>query len=143
METAEEDWHCRRRGRPRTIRTAAGKTASRCYTPNCSPDNQEAIVQLLPDEMAVLNLIDLQGLEQEQAAAALGVSRKTVWKDIHEARRKIADALINGKVIEVSGCKRRLEGHCPRQNRQICPKKDGGFCPRMETFSQLKDRQAE
>jgi transposase len=85
----------------------------------------------MPDEMAVLNLIDLQGLEQEQVASVLGISRKTVWRDIHEVRRKIADALINGKTIEVSGCKRRLEGRCPQWNRRMCPKEDGGICPRL------------
>jgi predicted DNA-binding protein (UPF0251 family) len=131
MNTAGNEHYCRRRGRPRMMRTAAGETASRCYAPSCSPNEQGAGVVLLPDEMAVLNLIDLQGLEQEEAAAALGVSRKTVWKDIHEARRKIADALINGKTIEVSGCERRLEGRCPQWNRRMCPKKDGGICPRM------------
>jgi hypothetical protein len=80
--------------------------------------------------MAVLNLIDLQGLSQEEASIVLGVSRKTVWRDIHEARRKVVDALVNGKSIEVSGCDRRLAGFCPQRNRGICPKEDGGICPR-------------
>jgi hypothetical protein len=72
------------------------------------------MVSILPEEMAVLALIDLQGLEQEQAAAVLGVSRKTVWRDLHDARRKIADALVNGKTIEVAGCQQRLNGLCPK-----------------------------
>lgn len=131
MDTAGEEQYCRRRGRPRTIRTAGGETTSRCYAPRCSPNEQDAGVFLLPDEMAVLTLIDLQGLEQEQAAAVLGISRKTVWRDIHEVRRKIADALVNGKTIEVSGCERRLEGRCPQRNRRMCPRKEGGICPRM------------
>jgi len=131
MDPAVDEHYCRRRGRPRTMRTAAGETASRCYAPSCSPDEQNAGVVLLPDEMAALNLIDLQGLEQEQAAVALGISRKTVWRDIHEARRKIADALINGKTIEIGGCERRLEGHCPQWNRRMCPRTEGGICPRM------------
>jgi hypothetical protein len=80
--------------------------------------------------MAVLELIDLQDLEQEQAAAVLGVSRKTIWRDIHETRRKIADALIHGKTIQMAGCMRRLEGHCPQKNQDLCPKKGGGFCPK-------------
>jgi len=122
---------CRRRGRPRTNRSIEGGASPRCYAPQCSPNEQDAVVALMPDEMAVLNLIDLQGLEQEQAAAALGISRKTVWRDIHEVRRKIADALINGKTIEVSGCERRLEGRCPQWNHRMCPKKDGGICPRL------------
>ena len=85
---------------------------------------------MLPEEMAALNLIDLQQLEQEQAASVLGVSRKTIWRDIHEARKKIADALINGKTIQMAGCTRSLEGHCPKENKDLCPKVGGGFCPK-------------
>jgi hypothetical protein len=71
----------------------------------------------------------LKGLEQEQAATVLGVSRKTVWRDIHEAHRKIADALIHGKKIQLAECTRKLEGDCPMRNQGICPKTGGGFCP--------------
>jgi hypothetical protein len=87
-------------------------------------------VSLLPEEMAALNLIDFQDLEQEAAAAVLGVSRKTIWRDIHEARHKIADALIHGKTIRIEGCTRRLAGHCPKQNQNLCPKAGGGICPK-------------
>lgn len=83
--------------------------------------------------MAVLSLIDMQQMEQEQAAEVLGVSRKTVWRDIHEAHRKIADALINGKTIRMEACTRRLEGDCPRRNESLCPKSGGGTCPRNAT----------
>jgi hypothetical protein len=88
---------------------------------------------LLPEEMAALYLIDLQELEQEQAATALGVSRKTIWRDIHEVHHKIADALIHGKTIQMAGCMLRLEGHCPKRDETLCPKKGGGICPRVTT----------
>ena len=51
-------------------------------------------ITLNPDEIELLRLIDLEDLEQEEAAEKLGVSRKTAWRDLHEARRKIADALV-------------------------------------------------
>ena len=111
-------------------RSIEGGPSARCYAPQCSPNEEEEIVTLLPEEMAVLELIDLQDLEQEQAAAVLGVSRKTIWRDIHETRRKIADALIHGKTIQMAGCTRRLEGHCPQRNKEMCPKKGGGTCPK-------------
>lgn len=121
---------CRRRGRPRMNRSLEGGPSARCYAPQCDSDQNSEVVSLLSEEMAVLNLIDLQQMEQEQAAEALGVSRKTVWRDIHEAHRKIADALINGKTIQMETCTRRLEGHCPRRNETLCPKIGGGVCPR-------------
>ena len=62
----------------------------------------------------MLKLIDVEGLEQEEAASVLGVSRRTVWRDLHAARKKVADAIISGKVIEIAGCLRASKGLCPR-----------------------------
>jgi predicted DNA-binding protein (UPF0251 family) len=73
---------------------------------------------LHPEEIELIRLIDLKGLEQEEAAERLGVSRKTVWRDLHEARRKIADALVNGKGIQISGCQKAAEGRCQKCPRQ-------------------------
>lgn len=120
--------YCHRRGRPRMNRSLEGGPSARCFSPQCDAEETEEVVLLLQEEMAALNLIDLQQLDQEQAASVLGVSRKTIWRDIHEARRKIADGLINGKTIQMAGCTRSLEGHCPRKDKDICPKIGGGLC---------------
>lgn len=112
-------------------RALEGGPSGRCYAPQCNSDEQNEVVLLLPEEMAALNLIDVQGLEQEQAAVVLGVSRKTIWRDIHEARHKIADAILNGKSIQMEGCTRRLKGHCPKRDETLCPKSGGGRCPRI------------
>jgi len=106
-------------------RTIEGCASPRCYSPQCNPNEQEDVVSLLPEELAVLELVDLQGFEQEQAATVLGVSRKTVWRDIHEAHRKIADALVHGKSLEMGGCLRRQKGICPKRNGITCPKVSG------------------
>ena len=111
----------RRRGRPRIQRRVSDSGTLRCYGPRCQiPDERES-VNLLPEEIEVLRLIDLEGMEQEEAALFLGVSRRTVWKDLHEARRKVADALVNGKVIEVIGCSRRGGYECPKKF-DLCPR---------------------
>jgi len=106
-------------------RTIEGGASPRCYAPQCSPNEHEEVVSLLPEELAVLDLVDLQGFEQEQAATVLGVSRKTIWRDIHEAHRKIADALVHGKSLETGGCLRRQKGICPKRNGIACPKVSG------------------
>ena len=54
---------------------------------------------------------------QIEAAERMGVSRKTAWRDLHEARRKITDALVNGKGINMAGCTKAAEGRCPK-----CPR---------------------
>lgn len=112
-------------------RALEGGPSGRCYAPQCNSDEQNEIVLLLPEEMAALNLIDVQGLEQEEAAVVLGVSRKTIWRDIHDARHKIADAILNGKAIQMEGCTRKLKGHCPKRDETLCPKSGVGRCPRM------------
>jgi predicted DNA-binding protein (UPF0251 family) len=65
----------------------------------------------------VIRLIDPEDLEQEEADEKTGVSRKTAWWDLHDARRKIDDALVNGKGIEMAGCTKAVEGRCPK-----CPR---------------------
>lgn len=123
----------RRRGRPRIPRRIDNEAALRCYAPQCQGEAADAdeCVVLLPEELELLRLVDLNGLEQEEAGASIGVSRRTVWKDLHEARRKVADALINGKKIEIAGCERRLEGRCPREGAPCLGSQDG-FCRRRK-----------
>jgi len=58
---------------------------------------------LTPVEIEILRLIDLENMTQQEAAAHMGVSRKTLWNDLHKARRKVAHALIHGHPICVAG----------------------------------------
>ena len=101
-----------------------GSSGSRCYKPCCCPENEGRGISLQPEEIEPIRLIDLDGLEQEEAAAKLGVSRKTAWRDLHEARRKIADVLVNGKRIEMTGCAKAVKGAArnARRKTQTCPK---------------------
>lgn len=90
-------------GRPRAKRWLSGGGA-RCMMPACMPDTGFEAVTLLPEEIEAIKLADLLDLEQEEIAQRMGVSRKTAWKDLHSARKKIADAVINGKALLVEGC---------------------------------------
>ena len=109
-----EIFPCPRRGRPRVRRIIEGRRESRCYMPCCCLGEENEGISLKPEEVELIRLIDLEGLEQEEAAEKLGVSRKTAWRDLHDARRKIADALVNGKGIEMAGCTKAAEGRCPK-----------------------------
>lgn len=124
---AEDGACCRRRGRPRARRLVAAGTAPRCFLPQCRPAEAAEQVALLPDELECLRLVDFEGLQQEEAATALGVSRKTLWRDLHEARRKVADALLHGKAIVMADCACALSGACPRRSREACPQAEN--CP--------------
>jgi len=98
-------------GRPRSKRCLSGGHY-RCMMPACRREAQTDTVTLLPEEIEAIRLADLLDLEQEDIAARMGVSRKTAWKDLHSARKKIADAVINGKILRVEGCETAGSGSC-------------------------------
>jgi predicted DNA-binding protein (UPF0251 family) len=55
-----------------------------------------------PAEMEALRLVDLKGLSQEQAGEEMGVSRGTVWRLVQSARKKVAQALTEGRILQVT-----------------------------------------
>ena len=55
------------------------------------------------EELEALRLVDLEDLTQEEAAANMGVSRKTLWNDLQKARKKVITALVNGYAISIQG----------------------------------------
>lgn len=120
---------CPRRGRPRVNRLIQGEGPLRCFAPQCKSTGEMDPVSLLPAEIEILRLVDLEGLQQEEAAAVLGISRKTLWRDLHEARRKVTDALVNGRLIEMAVCSCAEEGVCPRRTGILCPRSIDGDCP--------------
>jgi predicted DNA-binding protein (UPF0251 family) len=61
------------------------------------------------DECEALRLADLDGLYQEEAATCMKISRQTFGNIIAQARRKVADALVNGKAIRIAGGTCKME----------------------------------
>jgi predicted DNA-binding protein (UPF0251 family) len=60
-------------------------------------------VQLLVEEAEAIRLKDLEGLEQEECAEKMNISRSTFSRLLDSARQKMADALLNGKAIRIEG----------------------------------------
>jgi len=60
-------------------------------------------VQLTVEEAEAIRLKDLEGLEQEEGAEKMSISRPTFQRILASARRKIAYALLNGKAIRIEG----------------------------------------
>ncbi len=52
-------------------------------------------------ELEAFRLVDLEGLSQEEAGQKMGVSRGTVWRLLHSARRKTAQALTEGRPLQI------------------------------------------
>jgi len=55
------------------------------------------------DEYEAIRLKDLDGLEQEECARKMDISQPTFHRLVLSARKKIADALVNGKAIKIEG----------------------------------------
>jgi predicted DNA-binding protein (UPF0251 family) len=60
-------------------------------------------VRITVEEAEALRLKDLEGLEQEQGAKNMNISRPTFQRVLSSARGKIADALLSGKAIRIEG----------------------------------------
>jgi predicted DNA-binding protein (UPF0251 family) len=54
------------------------------------------------DETEALRLADLEGHSQEEVGERMGISRATAGRILELARRKVADALVNGKALRIS-----------------------------------------
>jgi uncharacterized protein len=89
--------------RPKKTRWVKCAPGERCFKPRCKPLNQLKSVLLSLDEFEALRLADLEGLKQEDAARLMGVSRPTFSRIVASARNKIADGLVNIKVIRIQG----------------------------------------
>jgi len=92
-------------------------------------ERPEGSVNLTYDEYEVIRLLDLLQMTQEECAAHMDISRPTVTRIYNEARRKMADMLINGKELTIGGgdvfvctglrpeCAN--EEHCCQKNKEL------------------------
>jgi predicted DNA-binding protein (UPF0251 family) len=60
-------------------------------------------VVLTVDEFEAVRLKDLLGLEQEECAAKMSISQPTFHRLVLSARKKMAEAIVNGKAIRIEG----------------------------------------
>jgi predicted DNA-binding protein (UPF0251 family) len=67
------------------------------------PVNVRQGVRLSVEEVEAIRLKELEGLEQEQCAEKMHISRPTFHRVLESGRKKLADALINGKAIQIEG----------------------------------------
>jgi len=71
------------------------------FKPRAVPLSLLDEVDLGIDELEALRLCDLKDLEQEEAAKKMKVSQSTLQRILTSARKKVAEALIEGKAIKI------------------------------------------
>ncbi|MEI6726909.1 MAG: DUF134 domain-containing protein [Actinomycetes bacterium] len=122
--------------RPPIERSVAGVPRITLFKPAGVPARDLDRLRLAVDELEAIRLVDLEGLSHEQAAEALGVSRQTVGRVLERGRAKVADALVGGKAIVISGGQYRVEPQqvrcfaCKEQGAAGSTGPDAATCPR-------------
>ncbi|MFT8888592.1 MAG: DUF134 domain-containing protein [Ethanoligenens sp.] len=98
--------------RPRKWRKVCCLPESSRFGPLDVPSNDTVIMTV--DEFESIRLIDVDGFTQEQCAVQMDISRTTVQGIYDSARKKLAQSLVNGKMLLIEGGEYRL---CDGQGR--------------------------
>jgi predicted DNA-binding protein (UPF0251 family) len=73
------------------------------FKPAGVPMAQLQETRISVEEAEAIRLKDLEGLEQEECAQKMNISRSTFARILLSARQKTAEALLNGKAIRIEG----------------------------------------
>lgn len=121
--------------RPMKWRKVCCLPESNKFGPIDSALNDREHVNMTVDEYETIRLIDLEGFTQEECAKQMNIARTTVQGIYIEARRKLAESLVNGKVLIIEGGEYRLCNGlgngcgrgCHRHGRRFTGNEDRGF----------------
>jgi len=94
--------------RPMKWRKVCGLPENRKFGPLDSPPRVINHVVMTVDEYETIRLIDLEGFTQKECADQMNIARTTVQGIYIGARRKLAESLVNGKVLFIEGGEYRL-----------------------------------
>ena len=122
--------------RPIRCRKICNEPAYDRFRPEGIPADEK--VNMTVDEYETIRLIDLNKCTHEQCAQQMGISRTTVTEIYESARYKLADSVVNGKVLSISGGNYRF---CDGINTICCNRK----CKKMgrSTFTDNIQRKGE
>lgn len=88
--------------RPRLRRRVRFNPTAKYFKPQGIPLRLLDEVELSLEEMEAIRLKDFVGLEQTEAAEKMKTSQSTFQRILAVARKKVADAFINGKAIRIN-----------------------------------------
>lgn len=89
--------------RPQHNRKICNPPKMQGFKPFGIPAKNLQSVDLLFDEYESIRLLDYEGLTQEQAAEKMEVSRPTLTRIYEKARKTMAKAFVEGKMIVIKG----------------------------------------
>jgi len=89
--------------RPCRCRRIRCKPDTNCFKPRGIPIDKLEEVKLTLDELEAVRLADFEELYQEDASKKMNISRQTFGNIIARAHKKIADVLLNAKMLKIEG----------------------------------------
>ena len=93
--------------RPKKFRNVCALPQTLSFAPEGTSDYAEAVI-LTVEEYEAIRLIDKEGLSQEQCSERMQVARTTVQQIYAQARKKLADVLVDGLPLRIEGGDYRL-----------------------------------
>lgn len=106
--------------RPKRLRRICFLPEYTSFGADESNQNDAEMIVMSIEEFEAIRLIDLDGFDQEQASLTLDVSRGTLQRIYHKAKRKVAEMLVCGKKLIIQDGDFRLCDHPEHQNRKRC-----------------------
>lgn len=89
--------------RPRKWRKVCSLPESSQFGPLDARAERDSPVAMSVDEYEAISLIDLENLTQEECALQMRVARTTVQRIYSDARRKVAESLVHGRILKIEG----------------------------------------
>lgn len=126
--------------RPKKCRKVCSMPDRGVFAPVDGEKGSIDLVEMSIDEYEVIRLIDLKGYTQEECAIQMDISRTTVTGIYNDARRKLAEMLVNGKTLKITGGDIALCSHRSAE----CGKGHGyvsGCCKRRKIMEALQKTQ--
>ena len=105
------------------------------FLPADDTDKKTPIV-LTVDEYETIRLLNKKGYSQEQCAVSMQIARTTVQRIYEIARKKIADALIDGHLLRIEGGDFRI---CDGQSGNC----SFGGCYKQEIYKKYAEEKGE
>lgn len=88
--------------RPRKCRKVCCLPDAREFVPTGGKAGAPAVIMTV-DEYETIRLVDKQGFSQEECGSYMKIARTTVQQIYTSARKKIADALVEGLPLRIEG----------------------------------------
>ena len=122
--------------RPRRLRRVRAMPDVDYFKPAGVRISELSQVILTVDEYEAVKLKDFEGIEQTESAKKMNISQPTFNRLLTSARKKISDAIINGKAIKIEGGDFKMAGRGLRRGApaQSGRGRMGGFSVGPEGF---------